>query len=495
MTELSPCVATARAAAERTRAERRTLPYDFAARNRRAAAIAAQIARDEEEAKAAGDTQYLNIRKFTKGQMSRKAKLSAAAGGGGSGDDGGGLNAPLWKMWALLQPSWRSFLQGEAEAAGMLAICVVRIFEFRMQTGIVRALNATLSSRNVTDFKAGLLRSTAVALGGALLRIVYSYLQARLTWKWRVKLTTLLHEKYFAGNAFYLLGPGAKANSPDQMADPDTRISADLEESVNGFASCFSDAMFAATAGVIYTVEIGRLFGWRFAAAPYAYLGASYLLVEKLLPMRQVWRRRSRAKGQSFGRYLFAMQRLGLQAEAVATFQGGERECSIIEEEFMMHMWDCDNFYWGVWKFQILNRFLNHYLAGQFVAMVCIGRGAWWPKYEGGRVETIEQLAELRADVGVQWMLFNQCLSAARQAIEMVHTLQKLVGTVERVTELLELLVDVGAKSRGDNKANFVDDDAIAFEHVDIVTPGGVTLVKDLSFRLERGDSLLLVGQ
>lgn len=163
--------------AERVRSERRSLPYNFAARNRRAQAIAAKIAEEEEAAKAAGDVQYLNIRKFTKGQMSRKAKLVAAGSGDGGGGGGDDLNAPLWKMWALLKPSWRSFLQGEGEAAGMLAICVLRFFEFRMQTGIVRALNATLSSRSLAAFKAGLLHSTAVAVGGALLRIVYSYLQ------------------------------------------------------------------------------------------------------------------------------------------------------------------------------------------------------------------------------------------------------------------------------------------------------------------------------
>ena len=46
--------------------------------------------------------------------------------------------------------------------------------------------------------------------------------------------------------------------------------------------------------------------------------------------MREVWRRRSRAKGQSFGRYKFTLQRLGLQAEAIATFHGGGRECLVI---------------------------------------------------------------------------------------------------------------------------------------------------------------------
>ena len=79
------------------------------------------------------------------------------------------------------------------------------------------ALNGTLSSRSLPAFRAGLLLGTVVACGGAGLRVLYAYLEARLTWKWRVKLTAVLHEKYFSGMSYYLLGPGAKADSPDQV--------------------------------------------------------------------------------------------------------------------------------------------------------------------------------------------------------------------------------------------------------------------------------------
>jgi hypothetical protein len=132
-----------------------------------------------------------------------------------------------------------------------------------------------------------------------------------------------------------------------------------------------------------------------------------------------------------------------------------------------------------------MNRYLNHHLAEQFVAMLCIGRGVWWPKQDVAlQMDTIEKLANLRADVGVQWMLFNQCMAAARQAIDMVHTLQKLVGTVERVTELIELLDHVTSSSSTENEKNFLDDECIAFENVDIITPGGVTLVSATSVAL-----------
>ena len=107
------------------------------------------------------------------------------------------LNAPLWKVWHLLRPSWRAAFTTEAEAMGMFAVTLIRGYELKLQTEVVRALDGTLSSRSVPDFKAALLRGMLISVGGGVLRLVYGYLQARLSWKWRYKLTNLFHDKYF----------------------------------------------------------------------------------------------------------------------------------------------------------------------------------------------------------------------------------------------------------------------------------------------------------
>ena len=71
------------------------------------------------------------------------------------------------------------------EAVGMFGICLCRAWELRINTEVVRALDSTLANRSVESFKAGLARGAVVWIAGAWLRIIYSYLQARLTWKWR----------------------------------------------------------------------------------------------------------------------------------------------------------------------------------------------------------------------------------------------------------------------------------------------------------------------
>ena len=46
-------------------------------------------------------------------------------------------------------------------------------------------------------------------------------------------------------------------------------------------------------------------------------------------------------------------------------------------------------------------------------------------------------LTDIRADVGLQWVMFSQCMGAARVMMNTIRVLQRLVGDVDRVNELL----------------------------------------------------------
>ena len=52
------------------------------------------------------------------------------------------------------------------------------------------------------------MRIVGLNVAGAFLRLAYSYLQARLTWKWRKKLTDTIQAEYFSGLNYYLIGEG-----------------------------------------------------------------------------------------------------------------------------------------------------------------------------------------------------------------------------------------------------------------------------------------------
>eukprot|EP01052_Picozoa_sp_SAG31_P012967 SAG31_NODE_770_length_12217_cov_2.855174_3_plen_256_part_00 len=138
------------------------------------------------------------------------------------------------------------------------------------------------------------------------------------------------------------------------------------------------------------------------------------------------------------------------------------------------------------------------HLLEQFVSILTLVPSIWRPLYS--KVDTIEKMAAVRAEAGVQMVLFNSTLGAAKVAIEMLRKLQRLVGQVERVTELLELLQKVDSMKTNETAAALVDGEQISFEGVDVVTPAGVKLVENLSFTVQPATeskhpgSLLLVG-
>ena len=177
------------------------------------------------------------------------------------------LNKPLLQITSLF---WTWFTRrsetkaGRLEACGMLAICLARAVELVLQTEAVRILDGTLNSRNLAQFKVGLLRITLVSFGGSLLQLLYSYLQARLTWKWRYRLTDHVHSLYFRNKAYYFVGEGGGVGG-DKLSDPDHRIVSDLSMTAQTFSDCFSDILFSGTAGVFYTLNLARLYSWRYA--------------------------------------------------------------------------------------------------------------------------------------------------------------------------------------------------------------------------------------
>jgi len=79
------------------------------------------------------------------------------------------MNAPLWKVWGLLRPTLASAFKDEFEMTLMLAICIVRYVELRLQTQVTRTLFGTLNSRNRAVFNQGILRSTYLSVGAAIL--------------------------------------------------------------------------------------------------------------------------------------------------------------------------------------------------------------------------------------------------------------------------------------------------------------------------------------
>ena len=98
---------------------------------------------DEQEIIAARKRADIIVRKRAAETIRREEVVEAAEKASrlkGEGSQGQDLNAPLWKIWAYLRPTWGTAFGSEFEVVGMIAIALTKIVELRLQTQVARAL-------------------------------------------------------------------------------------------------------------------------------------------------------------------------------------------------------------------------------------------------------------------------------------------------------------------------------------------------------------------
>eukprot|EP01052_Picozoa_sp_SAG31_P086584 SAG31_NODE_47276_length_251_cov_0.664474_1_plen_83_part_11 len=59
----------------------------------------------------------------------------------------------------------------------MMLLNLFKAVELRLNTHVVKIMDATLASRSTANFKSGLVLSLGVAVLGSWLRIIYGYMQ------------------------------------------------------------------------------------------------------------------------------------------------------------------------------------------------------------------------------------------------------------------------------------------------------------------------------
>ena len=106
-----------------------------------------------------------------------------------------------------------------------------------------------------------------------------------------------------------------------------------------------------------------------------------------------------------------------------------------------------------------------------------------------------QKLMQKRGNLNYQFMLMIQVLIASWNVINQLMEIGKVKEEGNRVWGLICGLERLLKNRKTENQENFEDGDRIAFDDVDIYTPTGNLLVKNLTFEVDGdSDSLLLTG-
>lgn len=203
------------------------------------------------------------------------------------------------------------------------------------------------------------------------------------------------------------------------------------------------------------------------------------------------WRTLVGTMEHRFSLYKNSHARVLLNSEAIAALKGHKAERKIIlkqladTEQVQLRFWDAlvpyqflmeFSFREGVKAFTLFVIFAPLVLDGQPPAISSTARAA------------LLATAEYRRSIFLQSVASAGALGTAYRA------LRRIGGNAVRVTSLLDTLTRFSGTRDSHAQERFVEGSCIAFQGVDISTPEGTPLVKDLNFVVNPGESLMITG-
>ena len=251
------------------------------------------------------------------------------------------------------------------------------------------------------------------------------------------------------------------------------------------------EALYTSTAGAFFAWKLGRLYGVRYALAPYVYIVSSFVLTQRMFPV--AWTRLRRKIRGLQSEHGAAHERVQTHHEAIRALSGEAFERSELGARTRALAAALRGFNGATVLSSAGDQLFFYWWLRTFVAWFVIGPHILAPRRRRDLTK-LADIAALRGAVGHQFVLFVQSMIAAGVTAKMLRQVQRLSGPAGRVVELMEELKRVRQEREAQDLKGVVEGDCIAFEGVTVETPTGITLVKDLTFRLEKGKALLLTG-
>eukprot|EP00698_Gefionella_okellyi_P021285 TRINITY_DN6860_c0_g1_i1.p1 TRINITY_DN6860_c0_g1~~TRINITY_DN6860_c0_g1_i1.p1 ORF type:complete len:677 (-),score=196.23 TRINITY_DN6860_c0_g1_i1:1093-3123(-) len=367
-----------------------------------------------------------------------------------------------------------------------------------------------LVDRRFSKFVQGVLHLGAVAVPASIVNSGLKYLTSTLALRFRTNLSNFVHTQYLDDMTFY------KATALDAKIDnADQRIAEDIKKFADTLSELYSTTFKPVVDVALFTAKLTRVVGYKGPIVMFLYYFVSSMVLRGMMPS---FARLTSQQQHLEGNFRFAHSRLITNAEEIAFIGGGPREKSIISQCYdavYAHSQTIFNKQAGV---NILDGMLVKYgatMVGYAVCAIPVFNAANRAKEMG--MKESEIVAELTKNyVRDSRLLINLAVSIG-QLILLYKRVTALAGYTARVGELLETLdalrdrkklpermeLEMKASAAAAATTGRADiqrpgkielTDEIDFRNVDIMTPDGTTLIRDLTFKVRPGENLLVTG-
>ena len=313
------------------------------------------------------------------------------------------------------------------------------------------------------------------------------YLTNSITVNFRHNLTKHVHEKYLSNRQYYKHAVLRKGN----LDNADQRITDDLNMWCATSADLFSRTFKPLLDVILSTKRMSESMGYKGLTILYSYFFFSGHVIRFFSPPFSNYIQETQKKEGDFRR---SHSRLISHAEEVAFLDGAEREKDILNGKLnQLTAWSQYYFFR-----QFIQGVLDQYFIKYGASMI-----GWpvlaFPFLLAKDMEEKELVARYReADT-----LIQNASSSIGDLLMVYKKLQKLSGFTSRVVDLLHSVESgEGEEEEGkemETKNNGIvqtssNDDEIEFQNVTVFSPDNRLLIKDVSLKIKRGESLFITG-
>jgi ATP-binding cassette, subfamily D (ALD), peroxisomal long-chain fatty acid import protein len=347
------------------------------------------------------------------------------------------------------------------------------------------------------DFLLGLVWWMLVAVPATFTNSMLQYHQCKLALQYRTRLTSHVHQKYLSNMTFYTLSA-----LDDRIKNADQLITVDISRFSNSLAELYSNLAKPILDMAIYNYSLSKSVG-----------GEGLFMMSLLV---QISANVMRALTPPFGKYVadearlegefrFQHTRLIDYSEEIALYQGQEAEKDTLDKGYFTLIKHVNRILRRRFYHGFMEDFVIKYFWGALGLILCSV-----PVFFKVPGQTLKNMGDRTESFVTNRRMLLSSSDAFGRVMFSYKEITELAGYTSRVSALLDVMEDVAAghfeknlvssASTEENAAvlrgrgQVEESETIEFTDVPIVSPNGDILVKSLTFSIQPGDHLLIVG-
>ena len=371
---------------------------------------------------------------------------------------------------------------GRFEIFSLMVLAIVRTYIMDVSAELMKKLNAAVYRRDSHLFKVVGKTGVMIAIAAAFVNSLVSLCRERLGILWKQKLTAEAHRRYFSNMNYYYVGttkkPRAIPNADDimtQVGSTSTRLVTLIALLCKSLPPIFW-----------FTYKMYSRHGVFQAMLPHLYLLLAYEVAQRLFPKNigLLWR----GKAASQGSYNKAIARIQQNAEAISALNGSEKEKAILAKSYSKVTGTTLDLHKGNSKHELVFKVAYVYGCKSWIQSFVL-----YPILQaaGNASDNVGALVGFKNSVEIM----TEMLIGNGDILTLHATAAHMRPICRGLCDLFDTLSTLTAQHSSQQSTNFHNDpEKIGFEGVNVYTPAGQLLVRDLTFDVTKGRSLLLTG-